>query len=228
MEYCPFAERARLALSAKGIKCDVINCHLKNKPKFLTDAHPNGQVPVLLHNGKVILESEIIVEYVDQAFPDQGKSLYPKDPAERASARAHITYFGQKVIPQFYKSQTQSESREEETGKLLDALERWVEEPLRKAGTPYLGGQNYNTVDVNTWPWIERIDAKVQLGLLSLPEDRFPNLTSYIKRMKTTPGVAEVVHSAEDHKVFIDSFKAGEPKYNYNSPHPFYEGETRS
>lgn len=85
MDYCPYAQvsssvnslqmrvctllqyssalmqRARLALTAKGVKFDVINCHLKNKPKFLTDAHPNGQVPVLLHEGNVIVESEIIV-----------------------------------------------------------------------------------------------------------------------------------------------------------------------
>ena len=103
-----------------------------------------------------------------------------------------------------------------------------MEEPLRKEGTPYLGGQSYNTVDINTWPWIERLDVHVQLGRLSLPEDRFPNLTTYIKRMKTTPGVAELVHSTEDHKVFFDSYKAGEPNFNYNSPHPLYEGETGS
>ena len=54
-------QRARVALKAKGVKFDVINCNLKNKPKFLTDAHPNGQVPVLLHKGNVIVESEIIV-----------------------------------------------------------------------------------------------------------------------------------------------------------------------
>eukprot|EP00118_Oscarella_pearsei_P008275 m.41835 g.41835 ORF g.41835 m.41835 type:complete len:78 (+) comp33271_c0_seq2:3-236(+) len=61
MEYCPWAERTRMALTLKGIKYDIINCNPSRKPKFLTDTNPSGQTPVLLHDGNVICESEVTV-----------------------------------------------------------------------------------------------------------------------------------------------------------------------
>ena len=109
-----------MALSVKGVPFDVINCNLKEKPKFLTDANPNGQVPVLLHDGKVMYESDVTVgevlqvqergaplsrsrspvvfflEYIDAVFPD-GVKLYPADPFERAKGRIVIINFSNKV-----------------------------------------------------------------------------------------------------------------------------------
>lgn len=166
----------------------------------------------------------LLLEYIDQAFADQGKKLYPEDPAARAKARAHITFFGQKVAPLLYK--VMREPSDEDKAKLLDGLAKWVEEPLTKHGSAFLGGQEYNTVDINIWPWIERFDVMLQQGVMSIPEDRFPNMMAYMKRMKSLPGVAELLHTAEEYRVFFESYKKGEPNYNYNSPHPLYEGES--
>lgn len=47
--------------------------------------NPNGQVPVLIHDGKTIVESTVINEYLDDAFPKT--SLRPSDPAARARMR---------------------------------------------------------------------------------------------------------------------------------------------
>lgn len=53
----------------KGVPFDVINCNLKRKPKFLVDANPDGSVPVLLHDEKVLYESEAIVGETPDADP---------------------------------------------------------------------------------------------------------------------------------------------------------------
>ena len=47
--------------------------------------NPNGQVPVLVHNGAVITESTVINEYLDEVFPQT--PLVPKDPVARARMR---------------------------------------------------------------------------------------------------------------------------------------------
>ncbi|HUD96496.1 MAG TPA: glutathione S-transferase family protein [Woeseiaceae bacterium] len=47
--------------------------------------NPNGQVPVLVHNGAVITDSTVINEYLDEVFP--GTRLMPKDPVARARMR---------------------------------------------------------------------------------------------------------------------------------------------
>lgn len=48
--------------------------------------NPNGQVPALEHNGKIVTESTVICEYLEDEFPDQNP-LRPADHFERAQMR---------------------------------------------------------------------------------------------------------------------------------------------
>jgi glutathione S-transferase len=47
--------------------------------------NPNAVVPTIVHDGKVIIESTVIMHYVDEAFP--GLVLMPSDPLGRAKVR---------------------------------------------------------------------------------------------------------------------------------------------
>jgi len=53
-------------------------------PAYLA-LNPNGVVPTLVHDGRVIVNSACINEYLDEVFPDP--PLSPDDPAERARMR---------------------------------------------------------------------------------------------------------------------------------------------
>ena len=48
--------------------------------------NPRGQVPALQHEGKIITESTVICEYLEDVFPDQNP-LRPADPYQRAQMR---------------------------------------------------------------------------------------------------------------------------------------------
>lgn len=47
MKFCPFAQRARLVLNAKGIPHDVVNINLMDKPEWYFKIHPEGKKNVL-------------------------------------------------------------------------------------------------------------------------------------------------------------------------------------
>ncbi len=49
--------------------------------------NPRGQVPALEHDGRIITESTVICEYLEDVFPDEGTSLRPADPYWRAQMR---------------------------------------------------------------------------------------------------------------------------------------------
>ncbi|OJY68655.1 MAG: protein ligF [Sphingobium sp. 66-54] len=49
--------------------------------------NPRGQVPALDHDGKIVTESTVICEYLEDVFPDAGTSLRPADPYKRAEMR---------------------------------------------------------------------------------------------------------------------------------------------
>jgi glutathione S-transferase len=54
------------------------------RPEYLK-LNPNAVVPTLVHDGRVLIESTLIIEYLDEAFPEP--ALMPREPYRRALAR---------------------------------------------------------------------------------------------------------------------------------------------
>jgi glutathione S-transferase len=82
------AIKARLALAEKGLAWDGEVLDLQrgdqHRPEY-AKINPNHVVPTLVHDGRVVLESTLIIEYLDEAFP--APALMPADPYRRAQAR---------------------------------------------------------------------------------------------------------------------------------------------
>lgn len=68
----------------------------QHEPWFVA-INPNGQVPVLVHDGKVITESSIIDEYLEDAFPHP--PLRPADPFARAKMRNIVKFIDDYALP---------------------------------------------------------------------------------------------------------------------------------
>src|SRR6267154_1422830 len=60
------------------------------RPEYLK-LNPNGVVPTLVHDGTPIIDSSVIMEYVDELVPDN--PLMPADLKERAAVRAWMRFF---------------------------------------------------------------------------------------------------------------------------------------
>ncbi|KAM0846677.1 hypothetical protein ACQ4PT_055526 [Festuca glaucescens] len=94
----PFGQRVRIALAEKSLPYEYVEEDLlAGKSDRLLQSNPvHKKIPVLLHGGKPVNESLIIVQYLDEAFPDT-PSLLPSDPYARAQARFWADYVDKKV-----------------------------------------------------------------------------------------------------------------------------------
>ena len=82
------SQKVRLVLAEKNVPW--VNRHVSlAKGEHLTPAfkkmNPRSVVPVIVHDGKTIIESTVICQYLDEVFPNP--PLQPKDPADRALMR---------------------------------------------------------------------------------------------------------------------------------------------
>jgi glutathione S-transferase len=68
----------------------------QHEPRFIA-LNPNGQVPVLVHDGAVITESTVINEYLDEVFPEV--PLKPADPVARARMRVWTKFVDEYFCP---------------------------------------------------------------------------------------------------------------------------------
>lgn len=92
----PFSRRVEIALKLKDVQHKYYEEDLNNKSPSLVKYNPvHKKIPVLVHGEKVIAESHVILEYIDETW--KGYDILPKDPCEKAKARFWARFIDEKV-----------------------------------------------------------------------------------------------------------------------------------
>jgi glutathione S-transferase len=97
---CPYCARARIALAEKGIAYEPVEVDLSNRPAWLYEKNPAGRVPVLEEDTLILPESVVIMEYLEERYPEP--TLLPADPAARALERLRVLRFDEELGRDYY------------------------------------------------------------------------------------------------------------------------------
>lgn len=98
----PVANSMKVLICLKEKELDFVSHYVnlllfeQHEPEFVK-INPNGQVPVLVHDGHVITESTVINEYLDDVFPEI--PLRPADPYYRAQMRIWSKFVDEYFCP---------------------------------------------------------------------------------------------------------------------------------
>ncbi|XP_042488516.1 probable glutathione S-transferase [Macadamia integrifolia] len=143
----PFSRRVIWGLKLKGIPFEYIEEDLSNKSELLLKFNPvHKKIPVLIHNGKPISESTVILEYIEETWPEN--PLLPKYVYEKANARFWIKFMEDK-IPIFYGLAlfTQGEEQDKAIKDCLELL-RTIEKQGLEGDRKFFGGTNIGLTDL--------------------------------------------------------------------------------
>jgi glutathione S-transferase len=83
---CPYCARARIALHEKHVEYEAIEIDLADRPAWIYEKNATGRVPVVEEDGWLLPESAVIMEYLEERYPEP--ALLAADPADRALAAA--------------------------------------------------------------------------------------------------------------------------------------------
>ena len=98
-------------------------------PSWFLLVNPSGRVPTLMHDGKMLDESDVVNEYLDEVFPEP--PLLPRDPYRRALSRQLIGYGNRRFAPALYDLLlNQDRARDHELGERALAAWRWINDFL--------------------------------------------------------------------------------------------------
>ncbi|KAF2318186.1 hypothetical protein GH714_002471 [Hevea brasiliensis] len=169
----PFGMRIRIALAEKGIKYEYKEEDLQNKSALLLQMNPvHKMIPVLIHNGKPVVESLIAVQYIDEVWKDK-VPLLPSDPYLRAQAKFWADFVDKKE----YMGQ-KGEEQEAAKKEFIESLKLMEGELGEK---PYFGGESFGYVDVVLVPFYSWFYTYEVSGNFSI-EAECPKLIQWAKR----------------------------------------------
>ncbi|KAI3878548.1 hypothetical protein MKW92_041228 [Papaver armeniacum] len=189
-----FGMRVRIALDEKGIKYDYKEESLLNKSSLLLEMNPvHKTVPVLIHNGKPICESLIILEYIDEVWKHK-YPLLPRDPYEKANARFWADYIDKNVYV-FGKKIWMTKGDEQEKYK-KDLIETFKVLEGQLGEKPYFGGEKMGFLDVALIPYYSWFYSYDICGNFSI-EVFCPKLLAWAKKCMQKESVSKSLPDQE-------------------------------
>jgi glutathione S-transferase len=197
----------KLALALKGIEYKTVTVYPNQSAEFLK-VSPMGKVPALVTEKGALSETNIILEYLDQAYPS--KPLYPGDVLQQAKIKElikitelYLELPARRCHAKVFFGQTIDDLTKKEVKRALykgvDALARCAK------FSPYITGDQLTAADI-VFLYSADIAALVakklfQIDLLELA----PGAKQLMAQLNDYP---EVIKIAEDRRLANPAFKA--------------------
>jgi glutathione S-transferase len=163
---------------------------------------PLKKFPVLLDDGRAVIESSVIIEYLALRYPGPVR-LIPADPAAALEVRFLDRYFDNYVMTPMSKivaNQLRPEDQRDRYGvdearAALDTAYRWLDGAMGRR--TWAVGEDFTLADCAAAPSLFYADWAHPIG------ESFPHVRSYRARLLARPSVARTVDEARPFRHFF-------------------------
>ena len=202
---CSFVPHVALEAAKAAFEPKLVKLHKgEQKSAEYLAMNPNGQVPVLVVDGKPLTQIVAICEYLDRAFPDA--ALLPKESWARSQAFSQLAWMNNTVHPtftHFFRPEKfagtdagRADIKEQAVGEFRRCLERiqqWV-----AGAKPYWHGERISVHDAYAFVFLR------WGGFVGIDPRSLPGYYAYIQRVIEAPPVAAAMARE---RVALDTYK---------------------
>jgi glutathione S-transferase len=203
---CSFVPHVALEAAKAEFEPKLVKLHKgeQKTPEYLA-LNPNGQVPVLVVDGRPLTQIVAICEHLDRAYPAAG--LLPKDPWARSQALSQLSWMNNSVHPTFTHFFRPEKFAASEAGQAdikqqaiaefrrhLERIQGWVAK-----ADPYWDGDKIGARDAYAFVFLR------WGGFMGIDPKSLPAYHSYIQRVMQAPPVAAVLARE---RIGLDTYKA--------------------
>ena len=203
-----YHNKVLIALREKGVPFEE-DCNVRpsQDPAYLA-LSPMGKVPYALVDGTLLSESGVILEYLEDAYPE--KPLLPKDPLARAKVRElvtvielHMELVVRRLYPGAFFGGTTSEGTKASVQKDLAKGVRAFKALARFA--PFIAGTDLTLADCAAAVHLPLVSLSTKLTYGRDALEEIPQVKPYLKMLGERPAFAQV---AADRKAAQEAMAA--------------------
>ncbi len=200
---CPYAHKALTLIKMKDIDCQIEFIEKENKPDWFLKLSPEGKVPLLVldeSKGKVVFESDAILEYLEEAFDHK---VMQGDAFDRARARA-LNYLVSSFFSVFFKifEATNEEKLTNTLQSLIDNLAKI--EPMLNENTKFSAGDSLSFSDIALFVVLVRVNILEEKFGCKITKD-LPKVNKLKQNLLATNLVETLVEDFEE--LFVAKYK---------------------
>ncbi len=174
---CPFAQRAVILLTLQKLDFKTIYINPMNPPDWFKEISPTGQVPLLKVDNKIVFESSVIGEFVN----DIGTiDLHPHDAIDKANNRSWIA-FSSMLFGDLFNLITGDEEKFNIAKQDLFAKLSKIEQVKTK--DKFFNGENFAMIDFAIAPFFMRLSWINEFSNNALSIRQFQNLESWSREV---------------------------------------------
>jgi len=200
--FSSYCQKVLIALWENGIDFAYRHLEEEGAGEEMGALWPIGKFPVLVDDGRTIVESSIIIEYLDTVHRGPVR-LIPDDPAAALEVRFMDRFFDNYVMTEMQKPVAEALRKEgarkdialAEAGPALDKAYAWLE--TRLARRTWAAGESFSMADCAAAPSLFYADWVHQIG------DQFPNVRAYRTRLLKHPSVARAVEEGRPYRSYF-------------------------
>jgi glutathione S-transferase len=204
-----YFNKVRIAMLEKRLEFELDpTCRPSQKEDILART-PMGKVPFLELDGATLAESQVICEYLEDAFPQ--RPLYPRDPLERARVREliaflelHVELVARRLYGQVFFGQPADDAVKQAVAKDLAKGLRALRTRVKFA--PFIAGSELTLADCAAFVHLPLVALATRLAYGEDKLAALPDLEAYLAMLNERPAFRKV---NDDRKAAQAAMKAG-------------------